>query len=64
VSDRDTYRLFGSSDAGGDWTEVAVPLQPTPAGEQSLVARFGDEQLLLLADDAGSGRVWLADVTP
>jgi hypothetical protein len=64
VSDRDTYRLFGSSDAGGDWTEVAVPVQPTPAGEQSLVARFGDEQLLLLADDAGSGRVWLADVAP
>lgn len=64
VSDRETYRLFGSTDAGDDWSEVEVPLKPTPAGEQSLVAALGDGQVLLLADDAQRGRIWLADLTP
>ncbi len=64
VSDREALRLFGSTDSGGEWSEVSVPVQPVPAGEQALAARFGEEQVLLLADDAEQGRVWVADLTP
>lgn len=63
-SDRVAYRLWASTDQGAQWSEVPVPLHPASAGEQTLVARVGDGQVMLLADDAEQGRVWLADLTP
>lgn len=60
VSDGDQYALWASPDAGAHWSPFDTPTQPRTAGEQILVARTSGNEVLLLADDAKSGRLWLA----
>ncbi|WP_109506337.1 hypothetical protein [Nocardioides speluncae] len=62
ASDGRQYALWGSPDAGAHWSMLDTPVQPETAGEQVLIARISGDEVLLLADDAKSGRVWQAAV--
>ena len=61
VSDGVRYELWIARDGGDSWEPMVTPTRPTTAGEHTMtiVATAGD--VLLLADDGASGRVWVTD---
>ena len=62
VSDSAGYQLW-AADADGDWRRVKTPSAPTTGGERVMTAVSNRDHLMLLTDDATTGRVWLTDVS-
>lgn len=60
LSDGASYAMWASSDAGASWRRVAVPSEPTTAGDHIMAVAASGSEVLLLADDGTSGRAWLA----
>ena len=59
VADGESYQLWAST-AAGTWDQVSVPLAPEVGSERTLTVAGRGDDVLLLADDAAQGRVWLA----
>jgi hypothetical protein len=59
VADGESYQLWAST-AAGTWDQVPVPLAPEVGSERTLTVAGRGDDVLLLADDAAQGRVWLA----
>lgn len=62
VSTGDHYELWRTDDGRG-WERVVVPLEPETAGDHTLVAGSGEDDLLLVGDSGTGGRVWTGAVT-
>ncbi|MGH3658437.1 MAG: hypothetical protein ACRDUA_17420 [Micromonosporaceae bacterium] len=69
VSDSSRYTVWAAPDTalngdhdspGAGWRRVATPTRPSTAGEHIMTAVGSGDDLMLLADDAKRGRVWLA----
>jgi hypothetical protein len=61
VSTGNHYELWHTDD-GRDWRQVDVPLEPTTAGDHTLVAATGDD-LLLVGDASDGGHVWAGEAS-
>ena len=59
MADGESYQLWAST-AAGTWDQVSVPLAPEVGSERTLTVAGRGDDVLLLADDAAQGRVWLA----
>jgi hypothetical protein len=63
ISDGSRYGLWASPD-GRRWRSVTTPTRPTTGGEHTMTAVASARSVLLLADDAQVGKVWLVDTMP
>jgi photosystem II stability/assembly factor-like uncharacterized protein len=62
VSDGEAYTIWGSTDHGGTWSAVPMPVAQ-PAGPDRAAVVFGDGgRWMYLADDGHAGRIWVADL--
>ena len=59
VATGETYQLW-SSTSPGTWDQMSVPVSPEVGSERSLTVAARGDDVLLLADDAAQGRVWVA----
>lgn len=63
VSDSARYRLWHSPD-GDAWRELTLPTTVDVGGERTVALATSGSTLLLLADNANGGTVWLTDKPP
>ncbi|MCW3816995.1 hypothetical protein ONA91_21340 [Micromonospora sp. DR5-3] len=62
TGDGSGHGLWFSVDSGGSWRPMALPVVVPDGGDSAVAAAFGEDRLMLVADDGVRSRAWWASV--